>query len=707
VLVGLAVAAAACEREPSELRRPWADADLEAVTLNGTTLHARRVGQHGREEVLSLGPARAGDAWLHIAVEGSSGARAVLDPIDPSTAAPCVVEGTPARWQPCRLAIDRAVPDLRVRVRLDGPEDARAIVSAPLVRSGRPAPSLVIVILTDTLRADCLATYRPGFGLGGAIDRLARDGIVLDHAFSSSSWTRTAVTTLLTGLDASTHRVLERDDVLPRDLDGLPKAMQRAGYQTLAWSANPNILPIWGFDAGFDLFADVGGSTWPKEKAHAGTVLAAALAGLDDRAPAPTLLYVHLMDPHAPYRPAPPDLDAVTHDPGLLATFPGMDAPEAVRADYAAYLAEVRGMDRELGAFFDALRARALYDDATILLVADHGEEFFDHGGIRHAKTLYQEMLHVPVILKLPRNAHAGTHIVGDVGLADLAPTLLGSLALGGLQAADGRDLWDPAADGLRDQSAAQSALLQIDTFHKAALIARPRKLIIDYRGADRLFDLSSDPAERHDLLPAAAAEAGQLRAALDARIARRESGWHVRACGAAQAERHRLELQVRGDVHGAFLEEQDTLRAVDSRGEVGAYEADLDLTPRPSERVIDGQLWSGLRPDEDELVASSPDADALIVRAAEGEPIRYASGLGPPREPATAFTARADDAAVRLRPSDAPECRPQPGADGARTDPDPGFYVRIWYVPPSEHVDDGQVDPALQERLRALGYQR
>jgi hypothetical protein len=428
---------------------------------------------------------------------------------------------------------------------------------------------------------------------------------------------------------------------------------------------------------------------------------------LADDDPLPAYLYVHLMDPHAPYRPEPADLEAVRNDAGLMATFPGQTRTTNMLDQYARYLAEIRGMDRELGAFFDDLAARGLYDSATILVLADHGEEFLDHGGTRHGATLYEEVLRIPVVLKLPGNALAGTRLTSEIGLADIGPTLLGTLGIAGLPRADGRNLWSRDQQAFRDEAAPQSAVLKLDTHHKAALVADTRKLILDYRASDQLFDLGRDPQERRNLLPEAPGDAMALRTLLDARIARHEAGWHVRVCGGDQAGRRRLLIEVQGDARGALLEEGDTVRLTGRRGEVAAYEADLELAPRPSERLVNGRMWRGMRADEDEIVAPSTDSRIRVTTPAAGAPMRYATGTSAPRVATSELSADAADPATRVRPSDAIDCRALPGDGEPAPTEDPEAYVRVWYVPPGDRLDDTTIDPALQERLRALGYQR
>ena len=700
-LACVGVIVASCQREPYELRRPWAASDLASLTFGGTTMPARRLGRAPSAEALALGPVRSGELLFSAALEGADGARASIA-IDESARDACVVEGASARWHACRLPVRRDAEDVRFHVRVDGPADAALVLSAPLLRRGTSRASNVIVVLTDALRFDQLVSYDPQMALGTALDRLAHDGVVFERVYSSSSWTRTAVATLLTGLDASTHNVLGRDDVLAATLDRLPQALQRAGYRTVAWSTNPNILPVWGFETGFDVFHDLGAGEWTSDKVDAADVLRAVGEALAEPDQPPTFVYAHLMDPHAPYQPREEDRQAVASDPRFARAYPGgAERPEAA-ADFARYVAEVRGMDRELGAFFDGLRARGLYEPAAILVLADHGEEFLDHGGTRHGRTLYDEVLRIPMILKLPGNTLAGTRVASEIGIADAAPTLLGALGVGGLEHADGRNLWDAAARRFRDEPAMQSAVLKLDTHHQAALVTQKRKLILDYHGHDRMFDLANDPRERHDLLPQAEGDATALRALLDQRIARQQAGWHVRVCGGDRPLRLRLRIALSGAARGALLEADDHVRSLDAAGGAAAYEADFELEPRPSERVVDGRMWRGMRPDEDEVLASA-DAPSVLITAPSGEALRYAVGTGEERAAAPEIVARASDPATRVRPSAAVDCDPNPwdaSGDGAE------WYVRLWYVAPAERREETEVDRGVQERLRALGYQ-
>jgi arylsulfatase A-like enzyme len=713
-VVGLVALLCGCQQEHDALQRPWAgDAALESVTLAGKTMRARRLQRHPSVHVLPLGAVAPGELRLDAAIEGPPGSRLRIRLRQPAHAWPwsqdpppdaCAIDA--ATWQPCRLSIRSASSRADLEVRIEGPRAARGLIAAPLLRPAAAAPRPpVLLILVDTLRFDRIATYVPGFPLGTRLDELARDGVVFERAHSSSSWTRTAVATLLTGLDARTHRVLGRTDVLRAGFEGLPEMLQRHGWRTVAWSTNANVLPIWGFDAGFDVFVDLGALEWATNKTDAATVFTAVRDALRAEADLPSFSYIHLMDAHIPYQPPPEELAAVGAEPRLTQSFPGRREDAKAREQYQKYLAEIRDLDGKLGSFLDDLRAQGLYRNALILVAGDHGEEFLDHGKLYHGQTLYEEVLRVPVILKLPDNALAGTRIHQDVGLADLAPTIAGILGVGGFAAADGRDLWDGAHRRLRDQGAPQNALLELDTYQLGARVEDWRKLVVDYKDGQQLFDLHSDPHEEHDLLPAATAEASRLRVALDDQVARRASGWHVRACGGPLAQRVDLLLQADGALSGTDLEPADTLRRIDDHAVLPSWQATLELTPGKARREIFGKLVEEDATDEDEIVDVPAGAGTIGLRVADGQSLSYSLGTEQVRHPMQRLELSPADTSAIVAPSTPIHCwdaSPYAGIPkqviAARAP-----YLRIWYVPPPERKTE--LDPAIKERLRALGY--
>ena len=581
-----------------------------------------------------------------------------------------------------------------------------ALLAACETTRPKPPPAPVFVIVLDTLRFDHLVTYVPGFPLGAAFDSLAHDGVVFERAYSSSSWTRTAIATLLTGMDPMTHAVLGRSDVLRSDIPRFPQMLRDAGWKTSAWSPNPNILPLWGFDGGFDSFRDLGALDWAKHKADAAEVFPPVLAALDSEHGAVAFHYIHLMDPHAPYLPPAEDLAAIRANAAFAATFPGVTENSESRESHLRYLAEIRDMDRELGKFLAALRERGLYDKSLILVFADHGEEFLDHGQLFHGKTLYEEVMRIPAVMKLPGNQLAGTRLQEEVGLVDLAPTMLSVLGVNGLANADGRSLWDSAKGTMHESGNPQHAILRLDTFDIAALVDGRDKLLVDRQLGPKLFDLRADPHERRDLLPSSRDRGGALQGILDARIAQRSAGWHIRACGTLKRIELRFLIDTTTTPRSGDFEEGDTLLPVggDRQHE---WTAVLDLEPRIAKQEVFGKLIQQGVGDEDEIILPGTGGTSTL-RTMGTIPALYSFGNQTQRRLAASIPLPADGGSARLHASNSARCWPvgQPAAKAKGEVPlDRRPYFRLWYIEPAEGLADSAVDPSLQERLKSLGY--
>jgi len=233
------------------------------------------------------------------------------------------------------------------------------------------------------------------------------------------------------------------------------------------------------------------------------------------------------------------------------------------------------------------------------------------------------------------------------------------------------------------------------------------RKLIVDYRDGQHLFDLHADPREEHDLLPAAAPEASRLRAALDEDIARRAAGWHVRACGGLVEQRVQLLLQADGEVSGVDLEREDDLRRVERHSTGSSWRADLRLTPGKARREVFGKVVEEDASDEDEIVDVPSGSPAIGLRNVGEEPLSYSLGGEQSRRTASQLELSPADAVAAVAPSALIHC----------WDPSSGYggnpqevvrarhpYLRIWYIPPPRQKAQ-EVDAAVKERLHALGY--
>jgi len=331
----------------------------------------------------------------------------------------------------------------------------RRDLSWPAVAADHTERRNVLLYVVDTLRADRLGCYGYPRPTSPAIDALAAEGVVFDRAIAQSSWTTPATATLLTGRIPSAHGAVDVGAAIRPEVATLAEVLHARGYRTAAFVTNVNVRGGLGFARGFDQYVYLAEDrARPTVHVPADTLGARAIDWLDQRAgPGPFFLYVHASDPHAPYAargtvpgrdgaaptdrvswsppPArPPGLPADADPLRLLRRAPATRTPAHVAYLRALYDREVAVVDAAIGQLMDALRARGLYDDTLVVVTADHGEEFHEHGGFEHGRTLYRELLAVPLIIRFPGARLAGRRIARLVGQIDVLPTLVARLGM-------------------------------------------------------------------------------------------------------------------------------------------------------------------------------------------------------------------------------------------------------------------------------------
>ncbi|MGF1467693.1 MAG: sulfatase-like hydrolase/transferase [Sandaracinaceae bacterium] len=425
---------------------------------------------------------------------------------------------------------------------LVGPRRAR-VVDRPAADPDAPS---VLVVVVDTLRADHLPLYGYEPGSTPRLDAFAEDAVVYERAYANASWTRPSFASILTGHYARSHRVMGKSDRLSPDLVTLPEALRAHGYATGGVVTNPNVSAFYGFDQGFDAYtylepefilgADdtaaklllVQALRRPIEGAMArfgsvrpGTayrdaeeVNRALLAWLDGGRPAerPFFAFVGYMDPHDPYFAHPYDGEGYAK---VAHPHPSLEEADHLRDLYDG---EITFWDEHFGALLDALRERGLYDDLMIVVTSDHGEEFADHGGFWHGETLYDEQLHVPLLIKLPGNARAGTSVRHWVQSIDLMPTVLARAGVREVPAGiQGQTVSEPTERAYAEEThngAILESVRQLRDFRELKLITanagNPRGL-----APVELYDVGEDPGEQRNLAPDAP-EVDALTAGLD-----------------------------------------------------------------------------------------------------------------------------------------------------------------------------------------------
>jgi len=445
-----------------------------------------------------------------------------------------------------------------------------------LFAAGRSsAPPSMVFVLVDTLRADYVGAYGFEGDVSPHLDRVARESIVFDNAFSQAPWTKPSIASLFTSLYPEQHGVIAHlgrygvaggegpgASALPSRATTLAEILRRAGYATAAFVANPWIQRSLGFAQGFDVFdaRDVG------NEVPASRLFGKALAWLARRDRSrPFFLYLHLMDVHGPYEAPRADYDLLRGSPGLGPPRPLTAGEVARRMPYlmrgggppgdpatreawrAAYAAGVRVLDRQLGGFVDELSRDGVLDHAVLVIASDHGEELVDHGGWGHGGSVYDEQIRVPLMIRLPRGLGGGRRVERVVSLIDLMPTLLGMAGAPSPPGIAGHDLGAVLAGGDRDGPGAAYASGVKWRPDVMAVRTREGKLIRAGSGATVVFDLAADPGERRASPGVSAPRAAELAALLDAHRAALAAGPSLRRRTGAMAPGTRDKLRALG----------------------------------------------------------------------------------------------------------------------------------------------------------------
>jgi arylsulfatase A-like enzyme len=385
------------------------------------------------------------------------------------------------------------------------------------------------MISIDTLRADHLSAYGYARETSPEIDRLAARGVRFARAYAPASWTLPSHVSLFTSQLPSHHGVRHDEVALPPQAITLAELLSAAGYSTAGFVSWVYVGAAYGLGQGFDTYRELvdtaryepasGGGAAPAE-----VVVDAALAWLGAKPARPFFLFVHLFDPHMDYAPPPPydtmfGGDSAASD-GHYASLrryipylgkPASEPPPAARSRIVAlYDGEIRYADAQVGRLLQAVDR--LGEPSLVVLSSDHGEEFGEHGSFEgHGWTLYDEVLHVPLLLRLPGDAEAGRVVDVPVSLLDVAPTVLEALGLPAQPGFDGRSLLALARGG----SAPDGRLLVAQTDRAGARLRAVRgerwkrievrdagaaTLGLPVRHGNWLFDLASHAEERRDV---------------------------------------------------------------------------------------------------------------------------------------------------------------------------------------------------------------
>ena len=388
-------------------------------------------------------------------------------------------------------------------------------------------PSIALIVI-DCLRADAVDAERGGVPLMPQLRARSDQGWRFSRAYSQNAWTKPSVASLMTSLYGEVHGVQyglgvvvvdnqEADaDAIPASMETAASFFKQAGYATLGVQSNINVDQRFGFAQGFDAYSM---RLFPKFGADAVTDEALRLAGA--AGPSPLFLYAHYMNAHAPY-PSPDEVqalfgpapavtegdrlwmdtfsesyhDLILNQLGILKERKRGDLSEAGRAWLRyRYDAALHFIDTQVGRLLEHIEKAA--PNTIVVVTADHGEEFWEHGSVGHGKTLYEEVVHVPLMIWGPGITPGSSDV--PVELIDVLPTLAARAGLSPRDAWQGRNLG--GGDGVlavqpkpvfsMTHSSLRAAGLQLE-----CVIDGGYKLLDNHKAAPMVFDLGGDPGE-------------------------------------------------------------------------------------------------------------------------------------------------------------------------------------------------------------------
>jgi arylsulfatase A-like enzyme len=364
----------------------------------------------------------------------------------------------------------------------------------------------VVFVVIDTLRADRLSAYGYERPTSPVLEDLARHGVRFARVEAQSTWTKASMASLWTGLFPTRSGVLRSSQALPDEATLPAELFKQAGYATAGIWRNGWVGPDFGFHQGFDTYLRPVAENGP-EKFQKRTPGAAALAGTDEditraaigfletHGREPFFLYMHYMDVHQ-----------YAYDDKSSKLGFGTSLSDS-------YDASIHWVDRNLGTVLSHLEDNDLFEKTLVVVTADHGEAFREHGTEGHARSLYQEVMGVPFILALPFRLEPGVVVEPLVRNVDVWPTVLDLVGLPQLPNADGRSLVPAITAAARGEPAGESpvAFAYLDrnwanrdkpSAPLVSVVSNGRRLLLHTHPERKLelFDHATDPKEQNNI---------------------------------------------------------------------------------------------------------------------------------------------------------------------------------------------------------------
>jgi len=607
-----------------------------------------------------------------------------------------------------------------------------------LTCSREQTPPNVVIIAVDTLRPDHLGCYGYGRDTSPAIDALAGRSTLFENAISQSPWTLPSFGSIFTSLYPSQHGAMSAVSRMRESFPTLGEILMERGYATGA-IVNASVLkPEYGINRGFEFYDPT-----PLEGRVADGTTRDALQWVDDNSDRPFLLFAHYFDPHEPYSPPAAyaarykgDYDGpigdtfVLHDhcPDVLGmAFEGLKRLSA--ADWnqvrALYDGEIAFADSQIGILLEGLDERGLLSNTLVVFLSDHGEEFYEHKGFGHGHVLYDEVIHVPLMLSLPGRIPEGVRIGRQVRLIDVMPTILDYIGIkasvhmegvslkpllagtgGGTSAGSGTvegtggnggGTGSPGRISAGQLSASRAAILPADAAYSEGLLHGPERKSVSRQAWKLIYDLSTreaavfdreeDPAELLDMVSEEPDALGPLNGLLVKTLLRTHPTWFVEIAGEGEV----FDLKVRTDT-GSGTGHVQMAVSLDQAGapagvlkglEIESSCIRLSASPDPARPVVLAFHLDGppRLPVEFEVMIDGKDGGGHTF---VGDPLE-SPGTMP-----FALELRGTDARSKSSP------RPRP----------PTPYVLVWHTSPQFRGRTAmKLDESTRQELKALGY--
>jgi arylsulfatase len=457
-------------------------------------------------------------------------------------------------------------------------------------------PVNVIWVTSDALRAANTSIHGYWRETTPVLEKFRKDSVFFRDNYSQCCWTQPSMTSLFTSLYP--FEAFRTEGGLSPELFTIAQVLREAGWRTAGLSNNEVVGPSTSLDRGFDVFfrpprayardrllsyttlayvvdgmvggrihAAVEAATFvpqPRRQLAARTenALFEEAVRVLDELEEPFFLYLHFMAPHAPYAPeeafadwsgpGPPPTEHLLRDARKM---PPKDlAPEELADVVLRYDREIRMVDDYFGALLERLREKGLYDDSIVIFTSDHGEELLEHGEWTHGRALYEESVHVPLLIKLPASRHGGVTFDLPTQGVDLLPTILAVVDLEAAfpYALRGEAIFGPGGETIRDLGS-RPIVIEFNSHYpdvsdQAAIVLGNLKLVRNLASGEvELYDLAADPAERRNVATTDVERRDRLAALLDAILREHQGGFYARAPSPLETMRVQEELRALG----------------------------------------------------------------------------------------------------------------------------------------------------------------